>query len=82
MITFEVNNMKFELTLEDIIDIFRAGVDRGNDEATSYEWGCSPTSSFNSCLAYAIKDVLNKDKKWDDSDYIQVETVMEWIKDK
>lgn len=74
--------MKFELTLEDIIDIFRDGVDRGNDEASSYDWGCSPSSSYDECVAYAIRDVLNKGKKWDDSDYIQIETVMEWIKDK
>ena len=74
--------MKFELTLEDIIDIFRDGVDRGNDEASSYDWGCSPSSSFNDCLASSIKEVLNKGKKWDDSDYIQIETVMEWINDR
>ena len=61
------------------IDIFRDGVDRGNDEASSYDWGCSPSSSFNECLASSIKDVLNKGKKWDDSDYIQIEAVMEWI---
>jgi hypothetical protein len=34
----------FTFTIEQIKDIYRAGIRRGQEEATSFEWGSSPTS--------------------------------------
>jgi len=49
----------YTLTAAQIIDIYNSGIERGNDEASAYEWGCSPRTQkydyLRDCLIYDIK---------------------------
>jgi hypothetical protein len=65
------------LTFDQIEEIYQAGVERGNDEATSYDWGCSPRNAYLDNLIDAISDIVNKDKEWDNR--IRDEEIKTWI---
>jgi hypothetical protein len=63
-----MSDVKYELTAEQIKDIYRAGIREGNDEATSFECG---SSRFVSTYDY-LEEVLIYDLKiCGDIDYDQ-----------
>jgi hypothetical protein len=47
------------LTPKQVLAIYKAGIERGADEATAYDWGCHPTGSFLDPLENAM--VWSKD---------------------
>jgi hypothetical protein len=65
------------LTFDQIEEIYQAGVERGNDEATSYDWGSSPRNAYLDNLIDAISEIVNKDKEWDNR--ISDEEIKTWI---
>lgn len=62
-----------------IDEIYKAGVRRGNDEATSYEWGSSPSGKFHDELIDALHDILNAGKGWDDAGHRDWQLVKNWV---
>jgi hypothetical protein len=50
----------YTLTLKDIKDIFDAGVRRGCEEASSYEWGSTPWGHYYDELVEVMFDILNE----------------------
>jgi len=71
----------FVFTIEDVKAIFNAGVRRGKDEASAYEWGC-PTFGweFDECCD-AMEDIVNKNVHWEDPAHIDYNTIKAWFKD-
>lgn len=58
------------LTLEQIRLIFKAGMKRGSDEATAYDWGCSANGSPDDELSDALHDIANEGLKYGDDRYV------------
>lgn len=72
---------KFTLNKEQLISVFNAGIERGEDQASSYEWGCCPHGKKLDNLVDAIYDIVNTGKTWDDPKYVARETVEDWFKE-
>lgn len=74
----------FIFTIEQIKDIYRAGIRRGNDEATSFEWGSTPSGKeFDECID-AIYDIVNEGKSIfaESDDFIHYDVIKSWFKEK
>jgi hypothetical protein len=70
------------LDIKQLMEIFEAGVARGEDEQSSYDWGTSATGSRRGCFASAIREIVNDGLKWDDPNRIEIETIRDqWMKD-
>lgn len=37
--------MEFSMTAKELVEIYEAGINRGNEIATAYEWGSMPSGS-------------------------------------
>ena len=73
------NTMTF--TIDQIKDIYRAGMRRGESEASAYEWGSSATgSTFDECVD-AIHNIVNDGVNMFDDRYIEYDVVEAWFKD-
>ena len=71
----------FTFTIEQIKEIYQAGIKRGQDEACAYEWGTRPRGEeFDECVS-VIDDIVNKDIKWSSKDYIEFSTIESWFKE-
>ena len=72
----------FTFTIDQIKQIYQAGVRRGGDAQCAYDWGCRPSGNeYDECVE-VIQDIANDGKKWDDPDWTDWKTVNEWFKDK
>ena len=73
----------FTFTIEQIKEIYRAGIKRGNDEQCAYDWGTRASGGeYDECVE-VIHDIVNKGKDiWDDPDYITWNTIESWFKEK
>lgn len=49
----------FILSIEDVKDIYRAGIRRGNQESSSFEWGCIPSGKEFEELSSCLFDLAN-----------------------
>lgn len=62
--------------------IFEAGIEQGEDEQSSYEWGTYATTSRKQRFSRAIYDIVNRGLGWDDPHRVEIETINdEWLKD-
>lgn len=72
----------FTFTIEQIKDIYHAGIRRGQEEATCF---CSGSfvvgKQYDECVA-AIYDIVNEDKDIFAKDRIDYGIVEEWFKEK
>lgn len=72
----------FTFTIEQIKDIYRAGIRRGSDEQSAHDWGCRASGkTFDECVE-AVHDIVNEGKKWGEDDYIEWSAVESWFKEK
>jgi len=72
----------FTFTIEQIKDIYRAGINRGWTENTAYDWGCSPSGKeFDECVD-VIEDIVNEGIKFGEEGYTSYDTVESWFKEK
>ncbi len=70
---------EFKFTIEQIKDIYRAGIRQGQDEATAFDWGSSTFGNrFDECVS-AIHDIVNEGKTFDSPDYVLYSTVESWF---
>jgi len=71
----------FTFTIEQIKDIYRAGIRRGEEVQSAYDWGSTPSGKeFDGCIE-AIYDIINEGKKWEDIDYFNYDVVERWFKE-
>lgn len=70
----------FTFTIEQIKDIYRAGIRRGEEVQCAYDWGSSPSSGQYSELCDAIHDIVNAEKQWGAPDYTEWGVIEGWFK--
>ena len=71
----------FTFTIKQIKDIYRAGIRRGEEEASAYTWGsfaCGP--EIDKCVE-AVCDIINEGIQWSDEKYTSYDTVEGWFKE-
>ena len=59
------NTKIFTFTAEQIERIYRAGIDRGTDEQSSFEWGSHCNGKWSDNMVAAICDIMNEGKEWE-----------------
>ncbi len=69
----------FTFTIEQIKDIYRAGIRRGEEGQCAYDWGCSPAGrEIDNCVE-AVCDIINEGIQWSDEKYTSYDTVEKWF---
>jgi hypothetical protein len=63
------------LTMEDIKEIYKQGMRRGESEACAYDRGYSACGKEYDNLEEAMYDILNKGKNYEDNDYIKCDEI-------
>lgn len=68
--------------MKQLMEIFEAGVARGEDEQSSYDWGTCASGTRKGELAVAIHKIVNNGLKWDDPNRVVIEIIRDqWLKD-
>lgn len=70
----------FEFVIEDIKAIFEAGIRRGQEEATAFEWGSNSSGNkFDGCID-EFYNIINKEKPWDADNIVPYDEIKNWFK--
>lgn len=70
------------LDMKQLMEIFEAGVARGENEQSSYDWGTRASGTRKETFADAIHEIVNAGLKYDDPRYVDRITIYdEWLKD-
>ena len=70
----------FTFTIEQIKQIYQAGIRRGSDEQCAYDWGTRASGGeYDECVE-AIHDIVNEGFKWGDGAYTSYGEVENWFK--
>lgn len=77
-----MTDRNFTFTIEQIKDIYRAGIRRGQEENSAFECGSSPTSKQYDELEEAVHTIINDGKNWEQEDYVSIFTIERWFRDK
>ena len=56
----------YAFTIEQIKAIYAAGIKRGGDEATAFDWGCRASGGQFDELEEALDDIWNDGKPFED----------------
>jgi hypothetical protein len=71
----------FTFTIEQIKEIYQAGIRRGSDEQCAYDWGTRASGGeYDECVE-AIHDIVNEGFKWGDGAYTSYGEVENWFKE-
>lgn len=71
----------FTFTIEQIKQIYQAGIRRGSDEQCAYDWGTRASGGeYDECVE-AIHDIVNEGIKWGDVGYTHYTDVKDWFKE-
>lgn len=71
---------EFTFTIDQIKEIYRAGIKRGSDESTAYEWGSyAQGHKYDECIE-SIHYIINDGKNYDDKDYTPWNVIEGWFK--
>ena len=70
---------EFILTMDDMKVIYKAGIERGIEESSAYEWGGPVSGNKYDELVDAIHGLINKKKSIDDEDYVDYSTIKKWV---
>lgn len=71
---------QFNLTMDQIKEIYEAGIRRGNEEATAHEWGSSPSGTKFGELEDTLHDILNEGVKWGEPGYVDYDVVEKMVR--
>lgn len=72
--------LTFTFTIDQIKEIYQAGIRRGEDEATAFGCGsCASGNRFGECVD-VIHDIINAGKTFNDINYTAYDVVQEWFK--
>lgn len=79
-VLIQVIDKTFILTIDQIKEIFRAGISRGHDEEASFQCGSRTAGKeFDNCAA-VVCDIINEGKEWGDEGYVDIFEVDSWFK--
>lgn len=67
------------LTMEQIKDIYRAGMNRGESEASAFDRGYSASGREYDNLEEVMCEILNCDKVWGQKDYVEYDEIRKLI---
>lgn len=70
----------FTFTIDQIKEIYRAGISRGHEEECAYQHGSNYSGWTYTNLVETIHDFTNEGKRWTDADYINYDVVESWFK--
>lgn len=73
-------NKTFTFTAEQIVKIYEAGIRRGQDEATAYEWGSTASGHQQDEMVEAIQNIVNEGVDWDNPKYVETKVIWSWFK--
>jgi hypothetical protein len=73
---------KICFTVNELACLFLEGVNRGQSEASSFEWSTRIGSRWEEAFADALETLVNDNKAWNAEDRISRETIETWIKDR
>ncbi|CAB4130623.1 hypothetical protein UFOVP132_2 [uncultured Caudovirales phage] len=77
-----MNDNTLLLTINEIKEIYRAGVRRGEHEECACRWGSRAIGDHYDELVGTIHEIVNKGKDfWEDPDYITWDTIESWFKE-
>lgn len=65
-----MSDEKLALTFEQIQTIYKAGIRRGEEEASAYDWGTRASGDTDDNLSEAIHDIANAGKAFGDPLYV------------
>ena len=72
----------FTFTIEQIKDIYQAGIRRGENQQCAYDWGSrAGGGEYDECVE-AIHDIVNEGKQWGAPDYTEWGVIESWFKEK
>ena len=71
----------FTFTIEQIKDIYRAGIRRGSDEQCAYDWGAHASGGEYDELIDTIHDIVTEGFKFGDVGYPSYMDVQAWFKE-
>jgi hypothetical protein len=71
----------FTFTIEQIKDIYRAGIRRGESQQSAYDWGCRASGDEYDECAEVIQDIINEGIKWGEEGYTDHDVVESWFKE-
>jgi hypothetical protein len=70
----------FTFTIEQIKQIFEAGIRRGAEEEASFQCGSRTCGGkFDQCVE-TVFDIVNEGKKWGEEDWVDIFVVDSWFK--
>ncbi len=71
----------FTFTIEQIKGIYDAGIRRGMNEASAYEWGSTTVGNTYDEAVDWFHDFVNTGVDWqDEENYVKYDTVKSWFK--
>ena len=70
----------FTFTIEQIKDIYDAGVRRGEDRQSAYDWGSNVTGKHYDECVDALHTCLNDGYSYGDPGYTDLHVVESWFK--
>ena len=71
----------FTFTVEQIKNIYSAGIRRGENQQCAYDWGTRASGGeYDECVE-AIHTILNEGKEWEDPDYSDWKVIESWFKE-
>ena len=71
----------FTFTVEQIKAIYRAGIRRGEEVQSAYDWGSTASGWQYDELVSAIDDIVNENKPWGADDRVDWNTIKDWFRD-
>jgi hypothetical protein len=75
-----MTDKKFTFTIEQIKQIFEAGIRRGAEEEASFQCGSRTCGGkFDQCVE-TVFDIVNEGKKWGEEDWVDIFVVDSWFK--
>lgn len=70
----------FTFTIEQIKQIYEAGISRGSSEEASFQCGSRATGCrYDDCVD-AIHDIINDGKKWGEDGFVSLNEIDTWFK--
>lgn len=73
--------MKLPETTFTLLDaVYRAGIRRGEDEATAFEWGSRASGGQYDNLVEALYDFVNHGVEFGHADYKDWDAIEAWVK--
>lgn len=71
----------FTFTIEQLKDIFRAGISRGAEEEASFQSGSRATGWQFDGLVHEVYNIINEGKRWGDKGHHDIFEVDKWFRE-